>query len=89
VLNQALCGAKNVVGNLRWLKSGETYKADAGSRHQLVYLMEGKGRIKLNNKDYDVNKGAGVYLAPTESAAIQASDDKLKLFILVVPKIPK
>jgi hypothetical protein len=34
-------------------------------------------------------KGAGVYLRPSESAAIQASDDKLKLFILVVPKIPK
>ena len=89
MLNQALCGAKNVVGNLRWLKSGETYKADAGSRHQLVYLMEGKGRIKLNNKDYDVTKGAGVYLEPSETASIEASGGTLKLFVLVVPKIPK
>ena len=89
VLNEALCGAKNVLGSLRWLKSGETYKAEAGSKHQLVYLMDGKGRIKLNNKDYDVNKGAGVYLEPSETAMIQANDGALKLFVLVVPKIPK
>ena len=89
VLNQALCGAMNVVGSLRWLNKGDTYKADAGSKHQLVYLIDGKGRIKLNNKDYDVNKGAGVYLGPSESATIQASGGALKLFVLVVPKIPK
>ena len=89
VLNEALCGAKNVLGSLRWLKSGEKYKADAGSKHQLVYLMDGKGRINLNSKDYDVTKGAGVYLGPTETATIEASGGALKLFVLVVPKIPK
>jgi hypothetical protein len=51
--------------------------------------MDGNGKIKLNNKDYDVNKHAGVYLEPSESAIIQASDGALKLFVLVVPKIPK
>jgi mannose-6-phosphate isomerase class I len=89
VLNQALCGAKNVVGSLRWLNSGDKYQAEAGAKHQLVYLMDGKGRIKLNNKNYDVNKGAGVYLAPSETATIEASNGALKLFVLVVPKIPK
>jgi hypothetical protein len=88
VLNEALCGAKNVVGSLRWLNKGDSYKAEAGSKHQLVYLMDGKGRIRLNNKDYDVNRGAGVYLGPSESATIQATDGGLKLFVLVVPKIP-
>jgi len=89
VLNQALCGAKNVVGSLRWLKSGEKFNAEAGSKHQLVYLMDGKGKIKLNNKDYDVNKGAGVYLGPSETATVEAGGNGLKLFVLVVPKIPK
>ena len=88
VLNQALCGAKNVVGSLRWLKSGDRFQADAANQHQLVYLMDGKGRIKLNSKDYDVIKGAGVYLAPSETATIEASDGALKLFVLEVPKIP-
>ena len=65
-----------------------SYKADAGTKHQLVYLMDGKGRINLNNKDYDVNKGAGVYLEPSETATIEASGGSLKLFVLVMPKIP-
>ncbi len=90
VLNEALCGAKNVRGSLRWLKSAETFKVDAADRHQLIYLMEGKGSVRLNNKDYDVEKGGGIYLGPSESATIQAgSGASVKLFHLVVPRIPK
>ena len=90
VLNQALCGAKNVHGSLRWLKSAETFKADAAGKHQLIYLMDGKGSIKLNDKAYDVEKGGGVYLGPTESASFQAANGaSLKLFHLVVPQFAK
>jgi len=90
VLNEALCKAKNVHGSLRWLKSAETFKPNAISKHQLIYLMEGKGRIRLNNRDYDVEKGAGIYLGPTETATIQAaSGASLKLFHLVVPQVPR
>jgi hypothetical protein len=89
ILNRQLAGAKNVLGTLRWLRSGEKYDAAASDKHQLIYLMEGKGRINLENKDYDVGKGAGVYLGPSESATIQAADGaSVKLFHLVVPKIP-
>ena len=90
VLNQALCGAKNVLGSLRWLKAAETFKADAADKHQLIYVMDGKGRITLNNKDYDVEKGGGIYLGPSETASFQpAAGATLKLFKLVVPKIPQ
>jgi hypothetical protein len=52
--------------------------------------MEGKGTIRLNNRDYGVEKGAGVYLGPAETATIQAaSGASLKLFHLVVPQIPR
>jgi AraC-like ligand binding domain len=89
VLNQDLCGAKNVVAALRWLKSGEQFKAEVSDKHQLLYLMEGQGSIRLDNKDYDVSKGAGVYLGPSESATIQpAPSASLKLLHLVVPQIP-
>jgi hypothetical protein len=89
ILNQQLAGAKNVLGTLRWLSSGEKFEAESSDKHQLIYLMEGKGRINLENKDYDVGKGAGVYLGPSESATIQAADGaSMKLFHLVVPKIP-
>jgi len=90
VLNQALCGAKNVLGSLRWLKPAETFNVEAAGKHQLIYLMDGKGSIRLNDKAYDVEKGAGVYLGPSETATIQAaSGAALKLFHLVVPQIPK
>jgi hypothetical protein len=89
VLNRDLCGAKNVVAALRWLKSGEKFTAEASNKHQLLYLMEGQGSIHLNNKDYDVSKGAGVYLGPSECATIQpAKSASLKLLHLVVPQIP-
>jgi hypothetical protein len=89
VLNEKLVGAKNIVAALRWLKSGEQLEAKPAGKHQLIYLVEGKGRIKLNGKDYDVAKGAGVYLGPDEGATISAADGgSLKLFHLNVPPIP-
>ena len=89
VLNNQLCGAKNVLGTLRWLSAGEKFAAEASDKHQLIYLMEGSGRIRLNQKDYDVAKGAGVYLGPSEGATIEAAGASLKLFHLVVPQIPR
>jgi quercetin dioxygenase-like cupin family protein len=90
VLNNALCGAHNVHGSVRWLKSGETFEPEAIDKHQLIYLMDGAGRVRLDNKDYDVEKGAGVYLGPTETAAIRAANGtSLKLFHLIVPHMPK
>ena len=90
VLNQALCGAKNVLGMLRWLKAGETFDAKAQQKFQVIYLMDGKGVINLANKDYEVVKGAGIFLGPSESAVIRATNDgSLKLFHIMVPPIPK
>lgn len=90
VLNNALVGAKNVLGTLRWLKSGERFDAAPLDKHQLIYLMEGSGTIRLENKDYDVPKGGGIYLGPSETATIKAAEGQsLKLFHLVVPRIPQ
>src|SRR5262245_45301018 len=88
VLNNALCGAKNVVGSLRWLNAGDTYDAvNDAKTNQLVYLMEGEATITLDVKDHRVAKGNGIYLAPTESAKItHRGSTPLKLFQLVVPK---
>lgn len=90
ILNDALAGAKNVVGTLRWLRPGEQFEAEPLDKHQLIYLMEGSGRIRLDNNDYEVSRGAGVYLGPSEAATIRAADGaSLKLFQLVVAQIPK
>jgi glyoxylate utilization-related uncharacterized protein len=88
VLNNALCGAKNVVGSLRWLNSGEKYEAASDAHtNQLLYLMEGEATITLDGKDHQVAKGNGIYLGPTEKARIiHRGSAPLKLFQLVVPK---
>ncbi|EME68153.1 hypothetical protein H261_19898 [Paramagnetospirillum caucaseum] len=89
ILNDALCGAKSVVGSLRWLDSGQSLAAASdATTHQVVYLMEGKGVIRLDGKDYEVGSGAGIYLGPSEAASIsQKGDSPLKLFHLVVPNL--
>jgi len=90
ILNGALAGAKNVVGVLRWLEPGERFAAAACDRHQLLYLMEGKGSLTLAGKAHEVAQGMGVYLGPSESATIQAAGGAtVKIFHLVVPQIPK
>ena len=90
ILNEKLAGAKNVLGTLRWLKPGEKYETNTSDKHQLLYLMEGKGSIQLENKEHEVSKGMGVYLGPSETATIQAADGaSVKVFHLVVPQIPK
>ena len=90
ILNNALVGAKNVLGTLRWLKSGEQFEAEPLGQAS-AHLPDGRqGHHHLENKDYDVPRGAGVYLGPSETATIKAGDGRsLKLFHLVVPQIPK
>jgi glyoxylate utilization-related uncharacterized protein len=89
ILNDKLCGAKNVVGSLRWLNAGE--KLDVRSdknTHQLVYLMQGEATITLESKDYSVRKGSGVYVGPSDIVTIKhAGKVPSKLFHLVVPHL--
>lgn len=89
IVNRNLCGAKNVVAMLRWLKEGERFDAESlKDKHQLIYLMEGGGVITLGNKDYEISKGAGVYLGPSETAGIrQAGSAPLKVLHLVVLRV--
>ena len=89
ILNNELCGAENVVGSLRWLDKGDRFAvAPQTDTHQLIYLMEGEGVIELDKKSYDVKKGSGIYLGPSETASISHKGSaKLKLFHLIVPKV--
>ena len=44
ILNNKLCGAKNVVGTLHWLKSGERFQARSRRRHASAHLFNGRRR---------------------------------------------
>lgn len=87
IVNEALCGAKNVLGMLRWLDAGQHFDAEArDDSYQLIYLMDGAAVISLDGKEYEADKGMGVYLEPHETAALrQDGTGRLKLFHLVVP----
>lgn len=85
VVNQEICGAEQISASLRWLGKGDSFEAApiAGS-HQLLYMMEGKGVVTLEGKEYDVSPGTGLYLAPGESASLRGSGGgALKAFHLV------
>jgi hypothetical protein len=69
------------------VNASQRFDAKPAGRHQLIYLMEGEGRIELAGKGYDVKKGGGIYLGPDEGATVIAKGP-LKLFHLVVPRIP-
>ena len=88
ILNDALCGAKNVLAKLHWLNGSDKLKANAkAGTHELLYLMEGNAVITLNQKDYPVTKGAGVYLGPNEAADIKPDGKTdIKILQLIVPE---
>jgi mannose-6-phosphate isomerase-like protein (cupin superfamily) len=87
IVNEALCGAQNVVAMLRWLNQGERFDAERlADTHQLIYLMDGAGAIRLEDEDYEVAAGAGVYLGPGETASVRhGGSAPLKLLHLIVP----
>lgn len=87
ILNQKLCGAVYSHGVLRSLEGDAAFDAaSAKPRHQLIYVLEGRGVVRIDAAEYEVEKGGGVYLAPSEAASIrQAGSGPLKLFHLTVP----
>jgi glyoxylate utilization-related uncharacterized protein len=90
IVNKELCGAKNVLGMLRWLAPGEHFDAESMlDKHQLIYFMAGDGVVTMAAHDYNLRQGAGIYLGPSETASIkQSGRETLKLFHLVVPRLP-
>jgi glyoxylate utilization-related uncharacterized protein len=91
IVNRDLCGAKNVHGMLRWLEPGEHFDAESLlDKHQLIYFMAGDGVVTMGARDHDLRQGAGVYLGPRETVSIrQSGRETLKLFHLVVPRLPE
>jgi len=63
---------------------GESFEPERVDRHQLIYLMDGRRSIRLDAKSYDVERGAGVYLGPRETARIRPTGGAA-----LVPQIPK
>jgi quercetin dioxygenase-like cupin family protein len=90
ICSASLCGSKNLTVYRRTVKAGRTFDADAGNDYHLVYVMQGAndGKVEFNGEAHTAEEGAGVLLAPAESARFSAAGSDIELLHLVTPKPP-
>ncbi len=89
ICNQALCGSKYLTVYQRTVQDGRQLDVQSGADYHLVYVIEAKGgSISFNGKSHAAEDGAGVLLAPGESAQVKASGSKIELLHMVTPKAP-
>ena len=62
----------------------------AGDSYHLVYVLRtpAKGTVQFRHETHAAEEGAGVLLAPSESARFEATTGNLDLLHMVVPKPP-
>jgi mannose-6-phosphate isomerase-like protein (cupin superfamily) len=90
ICSPSLCDSKNLTVYRRTILKGRQLAVDAGGDYHLVYVMQGSkdGRIDFNGKSHAAENGAGVLLAPGESAKFEATGSDLELLHMVTPKPP-
>lgn len=90
ICSASLCGSKNLTVYRRTIRKGRQLAVDAATDYHLVYVMQGSadGRVQFNGKSHQAEEGAGVLLAPGESAKFNAGAADLELLHLVTPKPP-
>jgi quercetin dioxygenase-like cupin family protein len=90
ICSQALCGSKYLTVYQRTVSEGRQFDVHTGGDYHLVYVIEAPegGTISFNGKSRTAEAGAGVLLAPAESAHFEALGSKLELLHMVTPKPP-
>jgi len=85
-----LCGAQNLTVYRRTIAPGRQFEVQAGADYHLVYVIHApdKGEIHFKNVKHEAEDGAGVLLAPGESARFEAPASSLDLLHMVTPKPP-
>ena len=90
ICSSSLCGSKNLTVYRRTILKGRQFAVDAGGDCHLVYVMKGSadGRVHFKSKAHTAEEGAGVLLAPGESARFDAAGSDIELLHMVTPKPP-
>jgi quercetin dioxygenase-like cupin family protein len=90
ICSRDLCGSKTLDVFHRTVTSGRRFEVRAGDDYHLVYVIEAPqaGVISFNGQSHAAEEGAGVLLAPGESASFEASGSDLQLLHMVTPKPP-
>jgi mannose-6-phosphate isomerase-like protein (cupin superfamily) len=86
----ALCDSKNLTVYKRTIFPGRQFTVNAGNDYHLLYVMGAspKSLVDFRNDARQLEEGAGMLLAPSETARFEASDSNLDLLHMVVPKPP-
>lgn len=90
ICGQSLCGSKTLTVYRRTVLAGRRFEALANNDYHLVYVMETSkgGVISFNDASHKAEEGAGVLVAPGESAQFEASGSDMELLHMVTPKPP-
>jgi mannose-6-phosphate isomerase-like protein (cupin superfamily) len=90
ICSAEICGSNNLTVYRRTILEGRQFDVDAGDDYHIVYVMQGSsgGRVHFSGDEHVAEDGAGVLLAPGESAKFAAAGSDLELLHMVTPKPP-
>ena len=90
ICSPSLCGSKFLTVYHRTVSKGRRLEVQSGGDYHLVYVIEAPsaGVISFKGKSHPAEAGAGVLLAPGESAQVEASGSDLELLHMITPKPP-
>jgi mannose-6-phosphate isomerase-like protein (cupin superfamily) len=84
-----LCSAPNLTVCKRTVARGRNLEVKAGSDYHLVYVVRASGgAVRFKGQAHQAEDGAGVLLAPSETARFEATGSDVELLHMVVPKPP-
>lgn len=90
ICSKAVCGSKYLDVHHRTVSQGRKFDVQAGNDYHLVYVIgaaPGSG-ISTNGKTHPAEEGAGVLLAPGESASFEAKGGDMQMLHMITPKAP-
>jgi quercetin dioxygenase-like cupin family protein len=90
ICSPSLCGSKNLTVYRRTIHAGRQLEVDASDDYHLIYVMQGStdGLVSFNDESHAADEGAGVLLAPGESARFEARGSDLEILHMITPKPP-
>ena len=78
-------GAHNFALRYFELAPGTTSSLDTHAHDHGVYVLHGRGRVRLGDAEHAIGPGDVVYVGPHESHAFEADGDTALGFLCVVP----
>lgn len=56
-----------------------------GDRHVVLFVQQGRGRVQIGPRAFDVDRTDGVYVRPGETFALEPADGTLQVFVSACP----